>query len=75
MIKLAYLKTKLNESKTSCNISFRVNKEFYDTINTPEFVEDIGLAVMAALEKEFKTKIELDSLDTAKVEIKEKYEE
>jgi len=49
-------------------VKFEMSKEYYDTINNHNVVEDIGLGLLCALERCLKREL-VDSPDTPAVEL------
>jgi len=47
---------------------FKMTKEFYDKIKTPDLVQDVGLAFLAAIDRTINVDL-LDTPDTPKVEL------
>ncbi len=75
MFKIKHRKVKYNKETDNINVSFRMSKKTYDGIKTSGMVEDLGLAVLAGIQKEVGSDIPLDSPDLKKVKVTEKYED
>lgn len=76
MIDLPYYKAIYNEKTETFNVSFRMTKELFDSINTIDCVEDVGLCILVGIEREVKRLTgELDSPDKEQVNITENIDE
>jgi hypothetical protein len=71
VLKLSNNRVSYDSDKETFRVSFTMSKEIYESTKTCDMVQDLGLAVLAGIERKLKKdKGELDSPDTPTVELK-----